>query len=98
MPLFLIRRDSPGLTQEELDAAAFRAITCAFYFSDMRWIRSFWDRKHEALFCVYEARDAQDVVAHAHRARIPCDDVIEVEHVGPELYVGEPSRETSEAG
>jgi hypothetical protein len=98
MPLFLIRRDTPGLTQEDLDAAAFRAITCAFYFSDMRWLQSFWDKGSEALYCIYEARDAHDIYAHAARARIPCDDVREVSHVGPELYVGEGQREPAEAG
>jgi hypothetical protein len=89
MPLFLIRRDVPGITQEEVDAASFRAITCSFYFSGLRWLTSYWDREAGAIHCVYEARSAEDVFEHAEVARIPCNDVRPVEQFGPENYTDE---------
>jgi Nickel responsive protein SCO4226-like len=88
MPIFMIRRDLPGATQEDMDAAAFRAITCAFYFPGMKWHRSFWDQAAGVLHCVYEAKDADEIIAHSLRARIPCDDVRQVDAFGPEAYVG----------
>lgn len=86
MPLFMVRRDVPGLTQEDIDAAAFRAITCAFYFQGLVWHRSFWDQGAGVLRCIYEAESPEEIVAHAQRARIPCDDVREVNAFGPEAY------------
>jgi hypothetical protein len=85
----MIRRDVPGASQEDIDAASFRAITCAFYFPGMKWHRSFWDQGAGLLYCVYEARDPQELFAHAQRARIPCDEVREVDTFGPETYIGE---------
>jgi Nickel responsive protein SCO4226-like len=93
MSMFMVRRDIPGLTQEDVDAAAFRAITCAFYFPGMRWHRSYWDRDAGMLHCVYEAKNPEEVFAHAQRARIPCDEVREVSAFGPEAYVGESTPE-----
>ncbi|HLF72199.1 MAG TPA: nickel-binding protein [Dehalococcoidia bacterium] len=86
MPLFMIRRDLPGATQEDMDAAAYRAMACIYHFEGMRWITSYWDRDAEVIHCVYEAEKREEVIDHARRARIPCDDVREVQHVGPELY------------
>jgi hypothetical protein len=89
MPLFLIRRDVPDLSQEELDAAAYRAITCAFYFAGLKWHQSYWDREAGVIHCVYEARSQEDIFEHAVTARIPCDVVREVQIVRPEDYTGE---------
>jgi hypothetical protein len=87
MPLFTIRREIPGLSREELDAAAYRAIMCAFEFPGMRWVRSYWDAPRGEITCLYEARDAEQIRDHAHRSRIPCDEVREVIEVAPEQYV-----------
>ena len=89
MPLFLIRRDVPGITQEEVDAASYRAITCAFYYAGLRWLSSYWDQDGGTIHCVYEAQSADDVFEHAQVARIPCNDVRQVQPFGPESYTGE---------
>ena len=89
MPVYLIRRDVPGVTQEEMDAAAYRAIACTFYYDGVRWIRSFWDKDLGVLRCVYEANSAEDIFAHAQTSRIPCDEVREVHPFGPESYTNE---------
>jgi Protein of unknown function (DUF4242) len=87
MPTFTVRRDVPGLTSEELDASAFRAIVCAVEYPGMRWLESFWDREAGRLTCIYEAASADEVFDHARRARIPCDEVHEVSVVGPGDFV-----------
>ena len=89
MPLFLITRDVPGITQEEMDAAAYRAITCAFNYDGLTWWHSYWDKQSGVLHCVYEAQSAEDIFEHAQAARIPCDEVREVEQFGPVSYTGE---------
>jgi hypothetical protein len=89
MAYFLIKRSVPGATQDDIDAASFRAITCAFYFPGLRWLRSFWDRDAGVIHCVYEAKDEAEVYAHAQRARIPCDEVRMVNPFGPDDYTTE---------
>ena len=87
MPLYRIRRDVGPLTQEDLDAASFRAIVCAPQFPGLKWHRSYWDREAEVLDCVYEAVDRAQIEEHARVSRIPCDDVHEVAEVLPETYI-----------
>ena len=86
MPPYMIRRDVGQVSQEDVDAAAYRAITCAFHFSEMRWIKSYWDREAGVIRCIYEARTANDIYEHAARARIDCNEVKEVTELGPELH------------
>jgi hypothetical protein len=87
MPLFRIRRDVGEISQEELDAASVRAILCAPQFTGLKWHRSFWDKKSGMLDCYYEAANEHDVVEHARVARIPCDEVREIEEVLPDTYL-----------
>jgi hypothetical protein len=83
MSLFEIRRDVGDITREDLDAASLRAIVCAYEFPNVRWIRSFWDRKNHTVVCYYEADSAETLWEHSRRSLIPCDDVTEVEEFGP---------------
>lgn len=87
MPLYRIRRDVGQLSQEEMDAAAFRAIVCAPQFPGLKWIRSYWDRETGRLDCIYEAANATQIEEHAATARIPCDQVRPVDEVMPETYL-----------
>jgi hypothetical protein len=87
MPLYAIRRDLGGISRDELDAAAYRAIMCSYEFHDMKWVRSFWNPERGDILCLYEAASVEDVKEHARRSRIPCDDVSEVTEITPEMYV-----------
>ena len=87
MPLYTIRRKIPDASQEDVDAASLRAIFCAYEYSGLKWVRSFWDRDHQELLCVYEATSPDQVREHSERSRIPCDEVIEVLEFGPEQYL-----------
>ena len=97
MPLFQIRRDIPGAPQEEVDASAVRALICAVEFEGLTWIESQWDEEHGVLFCLYEAENSDQVVEHARRARIPCNEVRKVVTVRPEEYVVGAGAETRDA-
>ncbi len=87
MPRFLIRRNVPDADQEDIDAAAFRALVCTVEYPGLRWIESHWDRESGALFCIYEGASTSQVFEHARRSRIACDSVVEVQSVRPEDYV-----------
>lgn len=87
MPLYRIRREVGAITQEDLDAASFRAIVCAPQFPGLKWHRSYWDRDAGLLDCVYEATGPSQLVEHARVSRIPCDAVKEVSEVLPDTYI-----------
>ncbi len=87
MPLYKIRRGVPGASREDVDASAFRAVACAIEFDGLHWVRSFWDEAAGELTCLYEAASAAQVLAHAERARIPCDSVAEVTEITPDEYL-----------
>ncbi len=87
MPIYQVRRDIPGLSSEDLDAASFRAIVCASEMPGIHWIRSYWDEPRGVITCYYEAPDEETLRLHAKRARIPCDEVRVVKEVRPEEYI-----------
>ena len=78
MPLFLIRRDVQGADRGEIDAGAWRAVSCAYNFEGLKWISSYWDTEGGRVFCVYEAENADQIRMHSRLARIPCDEVTPV--------------------
>lgn len=83
MPLFLIQRGLPGATQQDVDAAGYRAVACAFNYQGLRWVSSVWARDEERLYCLYEAESAEQIQDHSRRAAIPCDSVSAVLEVLP---------------
>lgn len=87
MPVYAIRREVGDITQEDVDAASYRAIVCAYQFTGLRWITSFWDRPKGELLCIYEALGPDQLLEHAHHSRIPCDEIREVTPFGPEAYL-----------
>lgn len=86
MPLYQIRRSFPSATERDLDSAAARSLSCLAWFEGMRWIRSYWDPTSESTLCYYEAASIGDVVAHAEKASIPCDEIREVTEILPERF------------
>jgi hypothetical protein len=86
MPIYQIERRIGEISPEELDAAAFRALTCAMNFTGLRWLRSYFDAPTGNLTCYYAALSADDVRKHAEASRIPCDSVAEVVEYLPDSY------------
>lgn len=87
MPLYSIRRRLGENTQEDLDAAVFRAIVCAFQFDGLEWQRSFWNKEAGEVNCIYEAQEPGQIEEHARVSRISCDSIVEVREVRPEPYI-----------
>ena len=97
MPLYTVLRRFPGATETDLQAAAFRSLTCLPYHSGLAWLRSYWDAESEALTCIFEARSEEDIRFHAERASIPCDSVIQVQEFLPADLVAHHMGEAVEA-
>jgi len=87
MPLFTILRNVPGASREDIDADSLRAITCAFEFPGLRWVRSYWDKERDQILCLYQGESVEQIVEHSRRSRIPCDEVNEIVEFGPDEYV-----------
>ena len=86
MALYRIQRQWPPLSQEELDAAAFRAVTCLPRFPDLKWQRSYYDTATNRSTCCYEAEGPENIRWHAELARVPCDEIAAVVEYLPERY------------
>ena len=87
MPLYSIRRQLGKISEDELDASAFRAIVCAFQFEGLKWHRSYWDQQAGEITCIYEAQTPGQLEEHSRVSRIPCDSIAEVRVVRPEPYI-----------
>ncbi len=88
MTLFAIERALPGATRDDIDAAGFRALSCAFNYPGLHWMSTYWDRAGERTICIYEAQSAEQIEHHSARARIPCDRISPVEHIDPATLAG----------
>lgn len=89
MPLYTVRRAIHNPTPEELDAAGARAVMCAYEFDGLRWHQSYWDAERGLMTCIYEAIDERQIIDHAKRSRIPCDEVRAVVEIRPDGFVQE---------
>jgi len=87
MPTFLIERTlPPGITPEDLGAAALRSVDVLTEMPELKWIKSFLALKENKLFCLYEAPDAPACNIHAKRAQLPIDKVYEVTEIEPSMF------------
>lgn len=75
MPLFVVERELPGITPEELQSAGLRAKSCCAQMTDegtaVRWVRSFYLPESSRTHCYFEGADAQAVEEANQRAPIP---------------------------
>lgn len=88
MPRFLVERELPGITPEQLQAAGIRAKTCCEEMTDegseVSWVRSFYLPESERTFCVFDAPE-RDLVAEANRrAAIPFVAIHDAQEMTPE--------------
>jgi hypothetical protein len=86
--LFLIRREVQDQSNDDIEAAGYRANACAFHYQGLRWITSYLDRAAGRLMCLYEAQSAEQIRDHSRRALIPCNEVVEVTQIFPENFAG----------
>ncbi|HEX5370834.1 MAG TPA: DUF4242 domain-containing protein [Dehalococcoidia bacterium] len=86
MALYLIRRSLGRATQEDLDGASIRALSCLYNYDGLRWLTSYWNEPSGQIYCIYEAQNEQQILEHSAQARLPCDEITLVQQVIPEEY------------
>ena len=78
MPRYIIERSVPGLTPEQLDAAARRSVAVLGQMKGVRWVRSYVSAAEGKIYCEYDAPDPEAIREHARRAGLPVDRISEV--------------------
>jgi uncharacterized protein DUF4242 len=86
MPVYRIERHLGVATEDEIAAAAFRGVVCLRHFSNLTWIRSYFDPGAAHFTCYYEAESPEQIRKHAEMAGLPCDSITEVIEYLPDQY------------
>ncbi len=88
MPMFVVKRQLPGITPDGLQGAGIRVKSCAAEMqsegSDVRWVRSFFLPEAEQTHCYFEGPDAAAIQDLNDRAQIPYLEISEVHEMTPE--------------
>ena len=88
MSYFVVERNLPGITSDELSGAGLRVKTCASEMnqegSEVRWMRSFFVPEKEQTFCFFEAPSMELVKELNERAQIPFTAISEVHELTPD--------------
>ncbi len=88
MPRYIIERNVPGMSREQLDAAARRSNEAIANMPGVIWIRSYVSDTEGKIYCEYDAPDAEANLEHARRAGLPVDRISEVAlEISPEMFV-----------
>jgi hypothetical protein len=88
MPRYIIERSVPGLTSDQLTAAAHKSIEVLADMTDVKWIRSYFSDTEGKIYCEYDAPSVESVLEHARRAGLPVDRVSEVAmEISPAMFV-----------
>lgn len=87
MPMYRVDRNLEGLNAEDMEAAAFRALTCAARHPGIRWIRSMVNADSLRGTCVYEAPSVAVLEMHQRESELVWDAITEIVEVMPEDFV-----------
>lgn len=81
----MVERHLPGITPDQLSAAATRAKSVTAEMSDegtpVRYLRSTFVPSEEKCYCLFDGSDADAVEQANKRAEIPYERVIEAMHI-----------------
>ncbi len=87
MPVYMVDRDLPGITMEQLAAAQHAAIATTERFAaegtDVRYLRSVYVPSEAHCMCLFEAPDSETVRAVNETAQIPFTRVTEAMDLTP---------------
>ncbi len=88
MPQYMVERHLPGITPEQLTAAAARAKSVTADMTQqgkpVRYLRSTFVPSEERSFCLFEAPSAERVKEANELAQIPLLRITEVKHIAAE--------------
>jgi len=87
MAVYLVERDLPGVTMEQLAAAQKKAIQMGKELTaqgkDVRYIRSTFVPGENKCMCLFEAPNAENVREANERAEIPFSRIVPAEDLTP---------------
>jgi hypothetical protein len=87
MPRYIIERSAPGMTRQELDAAARRSLDAIAEMDGIVWIRSYVSDTEGKIYCEYDAPSPEAIREHARRAGLPVDRISEVAlEISPAMF------------
>ncbi len=88
MPKYMVERHLPGITSDQLSAAAARAKATTAQMSDegtpIRYLRSTFVPGEEKCYCLFDGPSADAVEQANKRADIPYERVVEAMHIASE--------------
>ena len=88
MPQYMVERHLPGITPEQLTAAAARAKSVTAEMTQqgkpVRYLRSTFLPGEEKAFCLFDAPTPERVKEANEAAQIPFQRIIEVKHIAAE--------------
>ncbi|MGZ2450274.1 hypothetical protein ACVIRO_003028 [Rhizobium ruizarguesonis] len=91
MPQYMVERHLPGITPDQLSAAASRAKNVTAEMTSqgkpVRYLRSTFVPSEERSFCLFDASSEQDVMEANERAEIPLVRITEVKHISADDVV-----------
>lgn len=88
MPKYMVERHLPGITSDQLSAAAARAKATTAQMSEegtpIRYLRSTFVPSEEKCYCLFDGPSADAVEQANKRADIPYERVVEAIHIASE--------------
>jgi len=87
MPRYIIERDVPGVTLEDLKAVGKKSNEVVAGMEGVVWIRSYVSEAEGKIYCEYEAPDPEAVMEHARRTGIPANKISEIAmEIDPSMF------------
>jgi muconolactone delta-isomerase len=88
LPVYLVEREMPGVTMEQLAAAQKKAIQTGKELTaegrQVRYIRSMFVPGECRCMCLFEAPNPENVKEANHRAQIPFTRIVEAADLAPQ--------------
>jgi hypothetical protein len=82
MPVYLVERNFAE--KLDLDSDSVKQINEITNEIGARWLTSFLTADGKKTYCLYEARDPEQLLEHARVVGIPADEIVQVDRFWPE--------------
>ncbi|HMG32290.1 MAG TPA: DUF4242 domain-containing protein [Blastocatellia bacterium] len=88
MPRYIIERNVPGLTREQLNETSRRSKQVVAEIPGLVWIKSYVSEAEGKIYCEYDAPSPEAILEHARRVGLPADKISEVAlEIHPDMFV-----------
>jgi hypothetical protein len=87
VPRYIIERNVPGLTRDELQKASIKSKQVIAGMPEVVWIKSYVSEAEGKIYCEYDAPNPDVVREHARQAGLPADKISEVAlEISPDMF------------